>query len=173
MSSFFPPPLFIGALSYWQQSKWAMLRRYKGFRFVLCSLPQLHFAWFLNNSRSTEKPSCLHVQNSQLSTEFLEVCLLFDELGNSGSSRTKWTGLKEQGVEWDRRMRLSDTFRLLQITWAGFWYKGEFWCKEILAFVNGLYTETSIKILLAAGFLPKYDHPSAYKITALVLYQCS
>lgn len=76
-------------------------------------------------------------------------------------------------MEWARGMRLSVTFRLLQITWAGFWYQGEFWYKEIFAFVNGPYIETSIKILLAAGSLPKYDHPSAQKITALALYQCS
>lgn len=37
MSSFFlPPPLFIGVLSYWQQSKWGMLVKYEGFRFVPC-----------------------------------------------------------------------------------------------------------------------------------------
>lgn len=62
---------------------------------LLCSLPQLHFAWFLNNSRSTEKPLCLYVQNTQLSTEFLEVSLLFDKVGHSGSGRTKWTCLIE------------------------------------------------------------------------------
>lgn len=46
-------------------------------------------------------------------------------------------GQNEQGMEWARGMRLSDTFRLLQITWAGFWCEGEFWYKEIFVFVNG------------------------------------
>lgn len=34
---------------------------------LLYSLPQLYFAWVLNNSRSTEEPLCLYVQNIQLS----------------------------------------------------------------------------------------------------------
>lgn len=38
-----PPPLFIGILSYWQQSKWGMLMKYEGFTFVLCFARCLSF----------------------------------------------------------------------------------------------------------------------------------
>lgn len=77
-------------------------------------------------------------------------------------------------MQWARGMRLSDTFKLLQITWAGLWHK-ILLVKEFFSLCEWTLHRNQPKNPLrkAAGSLPKYDHPSAHKITALALYQCS